>query len=299
MQIETLAWITDDEAEFWTSTSPMEKNDVSHHLSTSKDLSSNIISSDDLYFKTNNQLDTEIENQVSLLSNQVIQKQEQKKKDTVEKKQIFDIFQLNENVHLNKKNPEKTMGFLSRLFHQLTRSSSSEFDYLDDDVFIDIDETEIAAVVNNNADIDVSSNVENKTTDTIPFMNTIRSFIDELNEEKDVITGTIDEETLANRRRNRYNIPIEIWFQQDHPIAPPLAYIKPTLDTFVSTTTRDVPSDGTIIIPYLKNWRHNYTTNLQAKINEMLETTQKMLSSSGKGNSIKEDALITPTPVYK
>ncbi|CAF4039198.1 unnamed protein product, partial [Rotaria sordida] len=88
-------------------------------------------------------------------------------------------------------------------------------------------------------------------------------------------------------------------FQQDHPIAPPLAYIKPTLDTFVSTTTRDVPSDGTIIISYLKNWRHNYTTNLQAKINEMLETTQKMLSSSGKGNSIKEDALITPTPVYK
>ncbi|CAF1440562.1 unnamed protein product [Rotaria sordida] len=203
MQIETLAWITDDEAEFWTSTSPIEKNDVSHHLSTSKDLSSNIISSDDLYFKTNNQLDTEIENQVSLLSNQVIQKQEQKKKDTVEKKQIFDIFQLNENVHLNKKNPEKTMGFLSRLFHQLTRSSSSEFDYLDDDVFIDIDETEIAAVVNNNADIDVSSNVENKTTDTIPFMNTIRSFIDELNEEKDVITGTIDEETLANRRSRK------------------------------------------------------------------------------------------------
>lgn len=32
----------------------------------------------------------------------------------------------------------------------------------------------------------------------------------------------------------------------------------------------------------------------------MLEATQKMSSSSsGKGNSIKEDALITPAPIYK
>jgi hypothetical protein len=30
----------------------------------------------------------------------------------------------------------------------------------------------------------------------------------------------------------------------------------------------------------------------------MLEATQKM-SSSGKENSVKEDALITPAPVYK
>ncbi|CAF4763208.1 unnamed protein product, partial [Rotaria sp. Silwood2] len=57
-------------------------------------------------------------------------------------------------------------------------------------------------------------------------------------------------------RGNRYNIPIEIWFQQDHPIVPPLAYVKPTSDMFVSTASRDVQSDGTIIIPYLRNWRH-------------------------------------------
>ena len=31
----------------------------------------------------------------------------------------------------------------------------------------------------------------------------------------------------------------------------------------------------------------------------MLEATQKMLSFSGTGNSVKEDALITPAPVYK
>ncbi len=57
-------------------------------------------------------------------------------------------------------------------------------------------------------------------------------------------------------RGNRYNIPIEIWLQQDHPNVPPLAYVKPTPDMYVSPTSRDVQPDGTIIIPYLKNWRH-------------------------------------------
>ncbi|CAF3626646.1 unnamed protein product [Rotaria sordida] len=243
--------------------------------------------------------------------------------------------------------------------------------------------------------------------------------------------GTI----ACNYRGNRYNIPIEIWFQQDHPQVPPLAYVKPTPDMFVSTTSGDVQADGTVVISYLRNWRHpnsdlytllnamseafsqsppvysnssmtnrstpyptnassmpmptpigtgiggtqgnpsysypygypqtqipqdiyrdsiqtavldrvrnrldetvqigqaqidslkkteqdlidgektiqrlindaqqqqiqaqNYITNLQAKTNEMLEATQKMSSSLGKGNSIKEDALITPAPVYK
>ncbi|CAF3521392.1 unnamed protein product, partial [Rotaria socialis] len=37
---------------------------------------------------------------------------------------------------------------------------------------------------------------------------------------------------------NRYYIPIEIWFQQDHPNVPPLAYVKPTSDMFVSTASR-------------------------------------------------------------
>lgn len=57
-------------------------------------------------------------------------------------------------------------------------------------------------------------------------------------------------------RGNRYNIPIEIWLQQDHPNVPPLAYVKPTPNMYVSPTSNDVQPDGTIIIPYLKNWRH-------------------------------------------
>ncbi|CAF3289570.1 unnamed protein product [Rotaria sp. Silwood2] len=71
-------------------------------------------------------------------------------------------------------------------------------------------------------------------------------------------------------RGNRYNIPIEIWFQQDHPIVPPLAYVKPTSDMFVSTASRDVQSDGTIIIPYLRNWRHPHS-DLYTLLNAMSE----------------------------
>ncbi|CAF5038011.1 unnamed protein product [Rotaria sp. Silwood1] len=183
--------------------SPVEKSYALHHLSTSKDLSSNIFSSDGLYFKTTHQSDTEMQDHLSLLSKQVTQIQEKEEKSKVENKQIFDIFQLNNPTQLNENNSQKTMGFLSRLYHQLTRPADSEIDYLDDDVFIDIDDSKITAVVNDNTNIDSSSNVENKITDTIPFLNKIRSFMDELTEEKDVIMGTIDEETLFNRRSRK------------------------------------------------------------------------------------------------
>ncbi|UJR07544.1 hypothetical protein I4U23_011832 [Adineta vaga] len=238
------------------------------------------------------------------------------------------------------------------------------------------------------------------------------------------LCGTV----MCQYKGSRYNIPIEIWLQNDHPNSAPLAYVKPTLDMYVSQTSRDVHPDGTIIIPYIRNWRHpnsdlnhllnamseafsqsppvfssggsttpyptstasmptpqtfitntgpstsqsyphgypqtqipqdiyreslqtavldkvrirldetiqignaqidslrrteqdltdgqkklqtlindaqqqqvqaqNYITNLRAKTNEMLEAAQKM-PSSGKENSVKDDALITPAPVYK
>ena len=61
---------------------------------------------------------------------------------------------------------------------------------------------------------------------------------------------------VCQYRGNRYNIPIEVWIQQDHPIVPPLVYVKPTSNMYVSPTSRDVQPDGTVVIPYLKNWRH-------------------------------------------
>ncbi len=65
------------------------------------------------------------------------------------------------------------------------------------------------------------------------------------------LNGTV----ACQYKGSRYNIPIEIWLQQDHPIVPPLAYVKPTPDMYVSPTSKHVLPDGTVIIPYLKNWR--------------------------------------------
>ncbi|CAF3954233.1 unnamed protein product [Rotaria sp. Silwood1] len=181
MKIETCARITDDEAEFWTSVSPIEQNHISYHVSTSKDLSSDIFSSDGLYFKTNNQLDTEMQEHLSSLYKQAIEKQEKVIEDKLENNQIFDIFQLNENSNLSENTPQEPIGFLGRLYHQLTRSSDSEIDYLDDEPFTNIDESEIIVAINDNTNVDTSSNVENKVTDNTLFMNTVRSFIDKLN----------------------------------------------------------------------------------------------------------------------
>jgi ESCRT-I complex subunit TSG101 len=66
------------------------------------------------------------------------------------------------------------------------------------------------------------------------------------------LAGTV----ACQYKGNRYNIPIEIWVQQDHPHVTPLAYVKPTPNMYVSAASNDVRPDGTIILPYLKNWRH-------------------------------------------
>lgn len=57
-------------------------------------------------------------------------------------------------------------------------------------------------------------------------------------------------------KEHRYNIPIEIWFQQDYPEVPPLVFVKPTQNMHISRASEDVLPDGTLIIPYLKNWNH-------------------------------------------
>ena len=66
------------------------------------------------------------------------------------------------------------------------------------------------------------------------------------------LSGTV----ACNYRRSRYNIPIEIWIQDNHPNNAPLVYVKPTSDMHVSPTSKDVLPDGTLIIPYIKQWRH-------------------------------------------
>ena len=65
------------------------------------------------------------------------------------------------------------------------------------------------------------------------------------------LTGTVG----CFYKGSRYNIPIEIWVQQEHPNTPPLVYVKPTQDMHVSQSSKDVSPDGTVIIPYMKQWR--------------------------------------------
>lgn len=66
------------------------------------------------------------------------------------------------------------------------------------------------------------------------------------------LVGTV----ACQYKGSRYNIPVEIWVQEDHPKVAPLAYVKPTADMHVSTSSKHVLPDGNVIINYLKNWRH-------------------------------------------
>jgi ESCRT-I complex subunit TSG101 len=93
----------------------------------------------------------------------------------------------------------------------------------------------------------ISSSVSSLMLKVVPFYYNNGSYKDLL-----CLYGTV----ACPYKGNRYNIPIEIWLQQDHPNVPPMAYVKPTPDMYVSTSSKDVKPDGTVIIPYLKNWRH-------------------------------------------
>ncbi|CAF2948906.1 unnamed protein product [Rotaria sp. Silwood2] len=82
---------------------------------------------------------------------------------------------------------------------------------------------------------------------------------------------------------------------------------KAEIDSF-KKTEQDLCDEEKRIQSYINDAQQqqiqaqNYITNLQVKTNEILEATQKMSpssSSTGKENSVKEDALITPTSVYK
>lgn len=61
---------------------------------------------------------------------------------------------------------------------------------------------------------------------------------------------------LCRYRGQQYNIPVEIWLQQDHPTTQPIVYVRPTPDMYVATNSRDVQPDGLVIIPYIRGWRH-------------------------------------------
>ena len=68
---------------------------------------------------------------------------------------------------------------------------------------------------------------------------------------------------------NRYDTPVEIWLEEDHPVAPPKAYVKPTSDMYISRDARDVLPNGLMTISYLKTWRHVKSLDCFININSV------------------------------
>ncbi|CAF1569538.1 unnamed protein product [Adineta ricciae] len=155
-------------------------------------------SSDGLYFKSDGQLNADSEDRLTLLYREGIKKQAMEVEAAAEKKQTYEIFEFDDKVELNENIPGVNMGFLDRLFHQLTRKPPSESDYYSDDVFENVEPREVRAVFNSYTSTD-----EPESTYEPTFMDTIRSFIDDIVEEADVIRGVIDETVLADRRKRR------------------------------------------------------------------------------------------------
>jgi hypothetical protein len=172
-------------------------------LKSSKDFSSDVILADGLYFKFNNQFNSDIEDHLSLLYKQGIEARAKEVNEEAEKKSVSEIFEFNDNIQLNENMPGISMSFLDRLFHQLTRPSASTLDDYSDEEFTEIDDSEVTTISNNNTDLVNSRDDKNKSTYDIPFIRTMQSFITDLREEADVILGTLDEDTFINRRSRR------------------------------------------------------------------------------------------------
>jgi hypothetical protein len=138
-----------------------------------------------------------------LLYRQTIENQKKDNEEYEEKKSESVIFEFEKNIHFSENIPGISMNFLDRLFHQITRPPPSDIDEFSDEEFSEIDPSEITTVINNNTDIDKSNNQQNKSNEDESLIDAIRTFLDDLYEETDVIRGTLDEETFINRRSRR------------------------------------------------------------------------------------------------
>ncbi|CAF1590695.1 unnamed protein product, partial [Didymodactylos carnosus] len=95
------------------------------------------------------------------------------------------------------------------------------------------------------------------------------------------LAGTV----AVNYKGNRYNIPIEIWLTDDHPNNPPMCYVKPTPDMYIAASA-NVESDGHIVIPYLKSWRHPSSdlANLIAQMSDVFGIQPPVYSNPSGAN---------------
>lgn len=112
------------------------------------------------------------------------------------------------------------------------------------------------------------------------------------------LTGTV----ACNYRGSRYNIPVELWLQQDHPQVAPLTYVKPTSDMYISTMSQDVRPDGTVTLSYLRTWRHpssDLSTLLQTMSDAFSQTPPVYSSPSTAATPYPSNpSLSMPTPNF-
>ncbi|CAI5728386.1 unnamed protein product [Peronospora effusa] len=73
-------------------------------------------------------------------------------------------------------------------------------------------------------------------------------------------------------RGNQYNIPIEFWIVETYPMTSPVCFVRPTADMMVKPGHPHVTSDGYVKIPYISDWRPEFT---------MLELVAHMCSIFG------------------
>ncbi|NXW27545.1 UEVLD enzyme, partial [Phaetusa simplex] len=72
-----------------------------------------------------------------------------------------------------------------------------------------------------------------------------------------------------------YNIPIHLWILDSHPFAPPICFLKPTVNMAISVG-KHVDAHGRIYLPYLQNWSHPKSTII-GLIKEMIAKFEEEL----------------------
>ncbi|KAM6360673.1 ubiquitin-conjugating enzyme E2 variant 3 isoform 2-T2 [Alca torda] len=72
-----------------------------------------------------------------------------------------------------------------------------------------------------------------------------------------------------------YNIPIHLWILDSHPFAPPICFLKPTVNMAISVG-KHVDAHGRIYLPYLQNWSHPKSTVI-GLIKEMIAKFEEEL----------------------
>ncbi|CAF1392533.1 unnamed protein product [Adineta ricciae] len=201
-QVETLAWITDDEAEFWTSITPNRK--IAEHEKMKKYASDNDLPDGD-HFRFDRSLKAK-KQQENLLEKE---NQRHSADNFNSKKNSLDqVKEINEeNQHFIDKptiEREKNDKFFSRLIQELKGSSIDNEENVQlnqQNSFEDYQQISTNDVIaNQNQQQSTISNEENETN---LLFDQFHSFIDEITEESFVITGSLDEDTLLNRRSRR------------------------------------------------------------------------------------------------